>query len=89
MTNLETILEVLVSRNNRCGRHRWLGDSRRHRRIGRGEPPGEATYRVDKADFDDYVLPKLSDNSELSDSEDDDAPMAARRGGSKATPMQM
>ena len=57
-----------------------LGDSRRRRRIGRGEPPGEATYRVDKADFDDYVLPKLSDNSELSDSEDEEAPMAAKRG---------
>ena len=39
-----------------------LGDSRRRQRTGRGEPAGEATERVDKANFDDDVLLELSDS---------------------------
>ena len=70
MTNLEAFLEVLVSRNNRCGRHRsaWgLSQASAHRQR---RAAWRGNNRVGKADFDDYVLPKLSDNSELSDSED-------------------
>ena len=51
-----------------------LGDSRRRQRISKGE------LAVDKADFGDDVLPELSDSSDSSDS-DEDAPMAAGRGG--------
>ena len=50
------------------------GDSRRRQRISEGE------LAVDKADFGDDVLPELSDSSDSSDS-DEDAPMAAGRGG--------
>ena len=57
-----------------------LGDSRRRQRIGRGEPAGEATQRVDKADFDDDVLPELLDSLDSSDS-DEDAPMVVGRKG--------
>jgi hypothetical protein len=39
-----------------------LWDSRRRQRIGKGE------LAVDKADFDDDVLPELSDSSDSSDS---------------------
>ena len=61
----------LQSSNSRCGAADkvGLGESRRRQRIVRGESARKATERVDKADFDDNVLPELSDSSDSSDSD--------------------